>query len=517
MLPIFGRQYNDAVEDDLFAALQRSVDEDKTLQINHTVKEIFSSWSHQRGVPVLLVTRNANGSLTISQERYFNENPKNPDPSTWWIPYNVASKHSPSIHQTAAIGWLAQNQRSKLIEQTPTVKWSSGDWVLLNQQQTGYYRVQYDAENYKLLTKSLTSGNLSEFHPISRSQLIDDLFEFTKTDRLPDSLFLDLIDYLQHETEYAPWTSARNAIAFLRKQLEGTPAYPRFKTLIASLVGSPYALVGLDDSLKESHFTKYTRNILTDLACEFGVETCLNNTYVALKKSLDTGKFDSQNNRGIIYSNGIRRANATEVNAVWAQFTKSNNSDERSEILNSLGNINDADVLSQQLNRTLDQNSALRSSDRYVLVKAIAQGSQQGLSLVLRLLNNHTDETIKLIAGYKMLLFNLADRIVTKEQQTQVSSLLSHISIDSPSYFNFFIAFQYVSLLKTIRQRYPDKIDAKSANKCTANVEQNLKWSSIHQKPIELYLASKTSGASQLFVSSLTLIIAAIFVTSYFQ
>lgn len=369
----------------------------------------------------MVVTRNTNGSITIAQERYLNENPKNPDPTTWWIPYSVASKQSPPIHQTAPIGWLAQNQSSKLLEQTPTVKWYSTDWVLLNQQQTGYYRVQYDALNYKLLTHELTAGDFGRFHPISRSQLINDLFDFTKTNRLPDSLFLDLIGYLPKESEYTPWISASNAIAYLRKQLEGTPEYPRFRNLIASLVLLPYGVIGSADSSTDAHFTKYTRNVITNLACEFGVEACLVDTYKTLKNRLATGKFDSQNNRGIIYANGIRKANAAEVNAVWEQFTKSNNSDERREILISLGNINNASVLAQQLNRTLAQNSELQSSDRYVLLNAIAQSSQQGLSLVLSLLSNHMDETIKLVAGYRTLLFNLADRVVTKQQQTQVS------------------------------------------------------------------------------------------------
>lgn len=367
--------------------------------------------------------RNANGTLTISQERYFNEIPKNPDPTTWWVPYNVASKQSPSLNQTAASGWLARFQRSKLIEQSATVKWTPTEWVLLNQQQTGFFRVQYDAENYRLLTNELISGDLKKIHPNSRSQILDDLFDFTKTHRLPDSLFFDLIRYLKNETEYAPWASANRAIAYISKQLDGTPQYQPFRALIASVVAPFYKTIGLADSVNEPHFTKYTRLIATNLACQFGVESCLNDTYVALKKSLTTGRFDSQNNRGIIYSNGIRKANASEVNAVWNRFTQLKNNEERAEILNSFGNINDGTVLSQYLNRSLVEYDDIRFTnvDRYSLVNSIGQSSQRGLALVLRLLATHTDESIKLFAGFKQLLLNLADRIVTKDLQTQVN------------------------------------------------------------------------------------------------
>lgn len=420
----FHRRFDAADEDDLFAALERAVKEEKTLAVNYTVKEIFSSWSQQKGVPVLHVKRNANGTVTISQERYFTENPKEPDLTTWWIPYNVASKQSPSINQTVPSGWLAHNQRTKVVEPTATIKWLPNEWVLFNQQSTGYYRVQYEAENYELLTNELKSGDLKKIHPISRAQLIFDLFDFIMARRLPDSLFLDLIGYLKGETEYAPWASAKNAINLLSKQLDGTPQYTNFRALIASVVAPIYKTIGLADSEQEAHFRKYTRVIVTDLACEFGVESCLNDTYVALMQCLTTGRFDSQNNRRIIYANGIRKANATELNAVWERFIQSKNSEERTEILWSLGHISNETVLSQFLDRSIVDYVEIRftNAERSALVNSIAQSSQRGLALVLRLLTTQTDESIKWFAGYQQLLLNLADRIVTTELQTQVSS-----------------------------------------------------------------------------------------------
>lgn len=418
----FRRQYAAADENDLFAALERAVKEDKTLAANLTVKDLFSSWSRQKGFPVLRVQRNANNTVTISQERYFTQNPKTPDNTTWWVPYTIASQQSPSTNNTVPTGWLARNQRSKLVEQTATVKWSANEWVLLNQQQAGYYRVQYDAENYKLLTKELVTGDLTKFHPNSRAQLIDDLSDFTKTNRLPDKLLLDLIKYLKNETQFAPWASASNAITFLTKKLEGTGHYNHFRMVVAASVEPFYKKVGLNDSDTEEHFRKYLRVIVTNLACDLGAKSCLNETYAALQKSLATGTFDSQNTRGLIYSNGIRKATAAEVEAVWTRFTKSQNSDERNEILNSFGHISNATVLSLYLNRSMIEYEYIpfTSTDRYVLVNSIAQSSQQGLALVVRLLTTHTEESIKLFAGFKQLLLNLADRITTKDLQTQV-------------------------------------------------------------------------------------------------
>lgn len=404
-------------------ALERAVKLDKTLDENYSVKEIFSSWSQQKGVPVLHVKRNANGTVTISQERYLAESQSEPDLTTWWIPYNVASKQSPSFNITVPSGWLARDQRTKLVQQTAAVKWAANEWILVNQQHTGYYRVQYEADNYKLLIAELTSGDLKKVHPNSRAQLIHDLFDFAKTNRLPDSLFLELIGYLKVETEYAPWSSADSAIAYYRKQLDGTQHYQHFRALIASVVAPIYKTIGLANSDEEAQFTKYIRSIVVDLACEFGVELCLNETYAALTRSLANGHFDSQNNRGLIYSNGLRKANATEVKAVWDRFTESKNNDERTEILRGLGYIGNATLLSQYLDRSIVDYvyDTFTNSERSVLVNSIGRNSQQGLALVLRLLASHTDESIKFFAGYNQLLLNLADRVVTNESQTQVS------------------------------------------------------------------------------------------------
>lgn len=418
------KQFDAAVEDDLFAGLERAVKEDKTLIANLAVKDIFSSWTQQKGFPVLHVTRNNNGTLTISQERYFTVVPQNVDPTTWWIPFNVASKQSPSLDQTFATEWLPRNQRSRLVGQSDAVKWTNSDWVLLNQQQTGYYRIQYDTANYNLLTNELVSGDVNKIHPLSRAQLIDDLLDFTSTQRLPVPLLLDLLKYLKNEREYGPWVTATNAINFISKQLATTPQYVKFKAMVASAVEPAYKAIGLADSDKEPYFNKFTRVYVTNLACEFGVEACLNENYEALKKSFTTKKFDSQNNRGIIYANGIRKASESDINTIWTRFTQEvKDIDERGEILNSFGYIGNVTLLSQYLNRSLVENDGVRftASDRYVMVNSIARQSQNGLTLVLNLLSAHTTESVKLFANLNQLLLNLADRIVTKELQTQVN------------------------------------------------------------------------------------------------
>lgn len=175
-----------AEENDLFEALDKAAKEDKTLNKNLNVKDLFGSWSNQKGFPLLKVTRNyANGSMTISQEKYTAiYRPNEIDPSTWWLPYNFASANKPEFEKTTPLGWLPKGTREKLIEPNKDTKWTNTDWLLFNRQQTGFFRVLYDERNYDLVNKALNSNDREKIHPLTRSQYLDDLAEFVRSGRL---------------------------------------------------------------------------------------------------------------------------------------------------------------------------------------------------------------------------------------------------------------------------------------------------------------------------------------------
>lgn len=410
----------------MFFALERAVKEDKTLDRNYKVKEIFASWSNQKGFPLLNVTRNyQNGSITLSQERYLTTPSTDIDPSTWWIPYNIATLQNSESNNTFATGWLPQNTRSIVIEPSAAQGWTNSDWVLFNKHQTGYYRVIYDERNYKLIASQLNAGSWESIDVLSRSALIDDLADFARTKRISYAIFFDLIKYLQRETEYAPWVSASRAINHLNKVLAGSVEYQKFKTFIKPLAKSFYKWVGLEERDDELFFVKYKRTIATDLACEFGVKSCLTQTHEALLQILKTGVPSSQHNRAVIYSNGIRSANSTEVKALWNRFTTLKNQDERLEITNSFGYIGKEQVLQQYLNRTLVKYDDIRftAEERTSTLLSIAQRSQYGLSIVINLLRNHIDDAKEQLVKLDEILTTVAESICTHKLHHSVSAM----------------------------------------------------------------------------------------------
>lgn len=191
----------------------------------------MGSWSQQAGFPVVTVRRNYNeGStqnVTLSQERYFTTQPTTPVNTTWWIPINFATARNPNFYNTSADVWFPQNYPlGDFSIEVPTL--TENDWLIINKQETGYYRVLYDERNYRLLSDALVE-NIDLFHNLNRAQLIDDTYNFVRTERLTYSTFLDIARFLEFEHEYATWYPAITAFTTLDRYFAGHNNYSAFR------------------------------------------------------------------------------------------------------------------------------------------------------------------------------------------------------------------------------------------------------------------------------------------------
>ena len=93
----------------------------------------------------------------------------------------------------------------------------------------GYYRVNYDQNNWALLISYLKSDNFEKIPPVNRAQLLDDSLNLARAGVLTYDTALKLAEYLVKEEDYIPWYSALTAFTFLDIRLTGTEVYPLFK------------------------------------------------------------------------------------------------------------------------------------------------------------------------------------------------------------------------------------------------------------------------------------------------
>lgn len=146
--------------------------------------------------------------------------------NSWWVPLKIMTptytqlifgaeqyledKFDTEISST----WLKPNE-TRLIELYENI---TNSWYLLNPNQFGYYRVNYDACNWKALKKLLRSS-CNILTGVTRAALIDDAFNLARSSLQNYELPLSLAKYLRQEEDYEPWVAATRAFLLLHKKL----------------------------------------------------------------------------------------------------------------------------------------------------------------------------------------------------------------------------------------------------------------------------------------------------------
>ncbi|ROT67358.1 putative aminopeptidase N-like [Penaeus vannamei] len=141
-------EYAAADQDDLWQFLTQAAHEDDALAADVTVKDIMDTWTLQTGYPVVKVERDVTGTTALD---------------------------APDFTRTRPSAWLTPGTSTLILDGLP----SADAWVLLNLQQTGYFRVNYDAGNWELLTKQLADAH-EVIHVTNRAQVMDDALNLAR-------------------------------------------------------------------------------------------------------------------------------------------------------------------------------------------------------------------------------------------------------------------------------------------------------------------------------------------------
>ncbi|XP_029155978.1 aminopeptidase N-like, partial [Nylanderia fulva] len=88
-------------------------------------------------------------------------------------------------------------------------------WIIFNIQQIGYYRVNYDEENWQRITNYLHSHNYKKIHVLNRAQIIDDAFNLMIAGHLRSYIFWNITSYLHQEEDYIAWYPMFKALEYI--------------------------------------------------------------------------------------------------------------------------------------------------------------------------------------------------------------------------------------------------------------------------------------------------------------
>lgn len=147
---------------------------------------------------MISVTRIGN-LLAFRQERFFYTDDESE--SLWWVPINFAVGSNPNFTSTLPTFWM----RGEAAVNVTNLNYF--DWIVVNIQQSGYYRVNYDYYMWNLLRVQLNFYNFTDIHVLNRAQIVDDSLNMAQANRLDYRTALGILKYMSRETDHIPWAA----------------------------------------------------------------------------------------------------------------------------------------------------------------------------------------------------------------------------------------------------------------------------------------------------------------------
>uniref|UniRef100_A0A3P9JI92 Aminopeptidase n=1 Tax=Oryzias latipes TaxID=8090 RepID=A0A3P9JI92_ORYLA len=307
-------QYKNTVPKDLWKHLQMAVDE-AGISLPRPVEEIMNRWVLQMGFPLITINTRT-GNVT---QKHFLSNPKHVVDRTsefnytWFVPITWMKNGKEEQKY-----WLLSKEDMAL---------GPSDWLVANINLTGFFRVNYDAENWERIFNKLNSRH-EDIPLLSRAQIIDDAFNLADLEMVNMTVALRTTSYLDKEVEYMPWRRAdshlENFFHILRPRgiygpLEKvTPLFHRHRELTLNWTKSP-----------TRHSDLYNQMTVIKLACKLEVKDCSQLTLTWFRewmKNSTTNKI-RPSLRDAIYCSAMAAGGVEEWDFMWSIYRKNDTSD----------------------------------------------------------------------------------------------------------------------------------------------------------------------------------------------
>ncbi|XP_053505705.1 thyrotropin-releasing hormone-degrading ectoenzyme-like [Ictalurus furcatus] len=348
-------EYGNTARDDLWNSFSQALQrEGKVINI----KEVMDGWTVQMGYPVVTVSKNESpeNTVTISQEHFLYDTDARSLLSLYWIsPLTVLDLFSYCTGSLLLLYWISSRTETHRVGRI-----GEETWLLGNINQTGYFRVNYDLHNWRLLIQQLMI-NPTIISVGNRAGLMDDSFSLARAGYLPQNLPLQIICYLSKEDEFLPWHAASRALYQLDKLLDRTEDYSLFSSYVLKQVELKYhkldwPKVKAGDSFKQAtyHTDELQREVIM-LACSFGNKHCHRQAMSLVSEWISSNKNRIPPSiRDVVYCTGVSLMDEDVWDFMWMKFQSSSAVSEKKVLLEALTCSDNTFLLHRLLNASLN-------------------------------------------------------------------------------------------------------------------------------------------------------------------
>ncbi|XP_026807677.1 aminopeptidase N-like isoform X1 [Rhopalosiphum maidis] len=193
------------------------------------VLQIVNTWMKNKNYPLIKLQIDGD-DLVVKQFRFDYDEPK--PTNDWVIPITLTSG---AAYSTTV--WLENNPETRV---PGYISASNGTWILVNQYQTGYYRVAYEDALLDRISYEISNGK--SFDEYIVAQLIDDIFEGAFAGVIG---FSDALGFLERVIQKAGpnsgyWDAIFNAFNKIEVVLHNTKHYDSLSVYMETVVEKAY-------------------------------------------------------------------------------------------------------------------------------------------------------------------------------------------------------------------------------------------------------------------------------------
>lgn len=460
---------------DLFVALSKAQTETPKVSL----LSVMNSWLKVPGYPLVTVTRNyTNGTVSLSQEPYApTVNTEEHRKTVWHIPITHTSSSDKQLHRNATFEWLAN--KTGLLNRTVDSK----EWLIVNVQRVGYYRVNYDPFNWRLLQSQLKENPLA-IHVLNRAQLIDDAMDLAKHGFLDYDIALEFLELVRPEDDYMPWKAALDGIHDLDFLVRKTKFYRKYQVYVKFVLENRFDIFTQGERKVEIMTDNLFRKAIVMNSCYFGNNDCLAFSTSTFRRFLnDTAKVVRALRKNpwrtmVVLCQGVRIDNGSHWQFVMDHVEAATTQEGKRAVVRALG--------------CTDNRDRLRTLARRTTAKA-------GLPIKLHYIFESLMETPEgeEIAS-EFLMKNLKKLIHRHGTGNQVANAIRAVVAGLRSSERLAEMKKYYKRSVRSRRRIPRKVDAAFAA-TLSDAEKGLAWVQRHGEAVEKWLDAKLAKYPYLY------------------
>ena len=355
---ISNNQYSNARTEDLWAALETAS--------GQPVTSIMDSWTKQMGYPVLLVETAGSPEqpeLVLTQERFVYDRLSGEgeaDTEIWRVPIRISRSGS-----SEATSLLMDERRVRLPFEQPSGP--GQNWFKVNPGQTGFFRVNYQAEDWQRLVPAVES---LELPPSDRLGIQNDAYSLSRAGLLPVTQFLSLARAYGNETDASVWGDLSSNLRDIEVMLAGEPSHAPYQAFAREIFQPAVQRAGWDAKPGEGHLDALLRSTVLSQAGSYGETAVLKEAQVRFEKYLSDPAAIHPDLRGIVFGLAGQAGDRSTYDQLWKLEQQASLQEEKIRLLMALTRFSDLELLRETLERSLS--NEVRSQDTIFVVAGVA-------------------------------------------------------------------------------------------------------------------------------------------------